>query len=95
MREAGYITAVIVFGTFGVTWTLGRIVERWREPLGVVGGLVTRCGLGVLLVLTAVGALSHGGYWLALVPLVLVPALWNFVITAGIIWAWPGEEPSA
>jgi len=37
----------------------------------------------------------HGGFWWLLVPVVGVLALWNFVLTGGIIWAWASEEPYA
>ena len=94
MRDAFYVIALFVIGTFVVTWTLGRVVTRLREPLNVVGNLVGRVGAGVVLVLVAAEAAAHGGLWLVAVPVLLLPALWNFVLTAVVIWAWRREEPS-
>jgi mannose/fructose/N-acetylgalactosamine-specific phosphotransferase system component IIC len=94
VRDASYVIAVVVLATLVVTWVLGRLVERLREPLGVVAGLVTRVGVGVILVLVAARAVTDGGFWLALVPVLLVLALWDFAVTAAIIWAWASQEPS-
>ncbi len=94
MRDATYITASVVLGTLAVMWVLGRVVGRLREPLAIAAGLVGRIGSAVILVLAAAEVASKGGFWLALVPVLLVPALWNFVLTAGIVWAWASEEPS-
>jgi hypothetical protein len=54
-----------------------------------------RIGLGVLLALVATDAAMQGGFWWLPVPVVGVLALWNFALSAGIIWAWASEEPSA
>jgi hypothetical protein len=83
-----------MLGAFLLTWILGRIVEAIREPLAIVGGLVTRVGLGILLVLVAVDAARHGGFWWLLVPVVPAPELFNFGLSAAIVWAWAHEKPS-
>jgi hypothetical protein len=66
-----------------------------REPLGVVSALIVRVGLGVVLSLAAAQAAMHGRFGWLLVPVFGVLALWNFVLTGGIIWAWAREEPDA
>ena len=95
MRDAYYITGLVMLGTVLVTWVLRRMFSSIREPLGVVGAVVVRVGLGLILALTAVDAAMHGGFWWLLVPVVGVLALWNFVLTGGIVWAWVSEEPYA
>ncbi len=95
MRDAYYITGMVILGAFLFTWILGRIVKAIREPLEIVGGLVVRVGLGVLLVLVAIDAAARGGFWWLLVPVAGVPALWNFALSVWLIWAWAHEKPSA
>jgi uncharacterized membrane protein len=95
VTDAYYITGFVIFGALLASWTLGRIFDGMREPLAIAGGLIVRIGLGVLLTLVAVDAARHGGFWWLLVPVVGVPALWNFALSAGIIWAWAREEPDA
>jgi len=95
VRDAYYITGLVMLGTVLVTWALGRMFGSIREPLGVVSALVVRVGLGLVLALTAADAAMHGGFWWLLVPVVGMLALWNFVLTGGIMWAWASEEPYA
>jgi hypothetical protein len=95
MNAAIYLTGFVILGTFLVTWALGRMFGGIREPLGVAGNVVGRVGLGVLLALVAADAATHGGFWWLLVPVVGVLALWNFALSAGIVWAWTSEEPGA
>ena len=93
MRDAYLVAALIVIGTLGVTWTLGRVVERRRETFYLVGNLVVRVVIGVVLVLVAAEAAAKGGLWWAVAIGVLPLALWDFVFTGAVIWAWAHEEP--
>jgi hypothetical protein len=88
VKEAFDVTAVIVVAAVVVPWAIGRVVKRIREPLGVVRFIVIRVGLGVILSLVTVQAVTHGGAWLALAPFVALLALWSFAVAAGGIWVW-------
>jgi hypothetical protein len=88
VKHAAYITALVVVGTFVVTWTAGRVIARIRGPMAVVNAVAVRVCVGVIFVLMAAAAATHGGFWLAAVPCFGVLALWDFVLTAGVIWAW-------
>ncbi len=88
MTAATYVIAAVMVGTFVVTWTLGRFIERLRDSLAAVSGLVVRAGLGLILALVAAQAAMHGGYWWIIVPILVLLALWNFALTAGMIWVW-------
>jgi hypothetical protein len=95
VRNASFITALVVVGTIVIIWALGRITGRFHDRLADIRGVVTRAGLGVIFALVAAEDVAHGGFWLALLPFLLLVALWNFVVTAGIIWVWAHEEPSS
>jgi hypothetical protein len=86
VKHASYVTALVVIGAVVVTWPLGLLIDRIREPLAVVRILAVRVGVGVILVLTAARAAIVGGLWLVVVPVAGVLALWSFVVAAGIIW---------
>ena len=93
MTDVIYVIAGVMVGTVLVTWTLGRFVERLREPLSVVSALVVRAGTGLVFALVAVEAALHGGYALIVGPLLGLLALWNFVLIAGMAWVWARGEP--
>lgn len=75
-------------GALVLTWALGRIVERLRDRLALVSGLVQRVGASVIFCFVAAQAAKHGGYWLILVPLLGLLALFGFALSAGIVWVW-------
>jgi hypothetical protein len=94
VTDANYVIGAVMVGTLVITWTLGRVVERLREPLSVVNAVVFRTCFGLVLALVAAQAAVQGGFWLLLVPALALLGLWNFALTAGLIWAWTTEEAS-
>jgi hypothetical protein len=89
--NAYYVVALVVLATLIVTWGLGRIVKRLRERFNVVGNLVARVGFGVAFLLAAAGAATDGGLSFVAVPFLVLLAVWNFVLTAGVVWVWRRE----
>ncbi len=88
MRDANYAICAVLVGTIVVTWTLGRFMKRFREPLGVLNAIVIRLCLGLLAALGTAQAAIRGGYWLLLVPVLALLALSSFALAAVLIWAW-------
>jgi hypothetical protein len=92
--DAIYVVAFLLVGTIAVTWTIGRVVERLREPLSLVRLVVSRACSGAIFLVVAAEAAAQGGFWWLLVPLVALPGLWNLAVAAGVVWAERREEPN-
>jgi hypothetical protein len=88
VRDASYVVAAAIVGALLLTWTLGRIVERLHDPLALVSQLVQRVGVSVIFCFVAAQAATQGGFWLILVPVLGLLALFGFGLSAGIVWVW-------
>jgi hypothetical protein len=92
VKDAIYVVGAVMVVVFVVTWTLGKLVERIREPFGALSAVVMRAGTGLLFGLVAAEAAMSGGYaWIAVAATVPL-ALWNLTLAAGMIRVWATED---
>lgn len=80
------LVAVVIACMFAATWAVGRLVPRLRPSLGVTSNAVVRAFAGLLCALYAVKAASLGAFWLVLVPLLGVIAVYELTIAVTMIW---------